>query len=198
MSDARRRVILIGMMGAGKTTVGHELSRRTGWEYLDNDELVRRAVGRGAPAVLSGGGEPELRRVEAAALEEALRTPPPVVVGVAAGTVLDPHNRDRMRDGGFVVYLRARLETLAGRVGSGAGRPFLEPDPLSALQRLFAGREPLYEQVASCTVDVDDLGAGEIADRILSALPDVDRHDDQHGAGRNLDEGAEHISGNSA
>ena len=187
MSELRPRILLIGMMGAGKTTVGHALTRRTGWDYLDNDELVRRAVGRGAPEVLEGAGEPELRHVEAAALEEALRTAPPVIAGIAAGTVLDPRNRERLRQAGFVVYLRASLDTLVGRVGSGAGRPFLQPDPRAALARLSEGREPLYEEVASIIIDVDERSPDAVAEQIVGELRRHEGHHDEHGDTRDLD-----------
>ena len=87
--DSAPRVLLIGMMGAGKTTVGNALAALTGWPYLDNDELVRRATGRPTPEVLATTDEPTLRRVEATAFDEAMNTPRPVVAGVAAGVVMD-------------------------------------------------------------------------------------------------------------
>jgi shikimate kinase len=158
------------MMGSGKTTVGQALTRITGWTYLDNDELVERATGRPTPEVLARADETELRRVEAAALDAALEVDPPVVAGVAAGTVLDPGARRRMMDEGFVVYLRASLDLLAARVGDGTGRPWLEGDPRAALERLHAGREPLYMEVADLVVDVDEETPDELAHRIAEAV----------------------------
>ena len=166
---AAPRVLLVGMMGAGKTTVGRAVAASTGWPYLDNDELVARAAGRPTPEVLADADEATLRRVEAAALAAALAAPPPVVASVAAGVVLDAGARERMREHAFVVYLRASLTTLTARVGTGAGRPWLADDPAAALARLAAGREPLYLEVADLVLDVDAASPADLAARIVVA-----------------------------
>src|SRR6202042_3262011 len=85
----RDRVLLMGMMGAGKTTVGHALSARLGWPYLDNDELLARAVGKDTRRVQLEDGVEVLRRDESLALTEALTMPPPVIAAVAGGLVTD-------------------------------------------------------------------------------------------------------------
>jgi len=164
------RVLLTGMMGTGKTTVGRALAAITGWPFLDNDELVERATGMPTPDVLAAADEATLRRVEIAALDDALAAPPPLVAGVAAGVVLNPGARKRMSAGAFVVYLRAPLTVLAARVGDGTGRPWLDQDPLSALERLYAGREPLYLEVADLVLDVESVTPDELATAILDAL----------------------------
>jgi shikimate kinase len=164
------RVLLIGMMGVGKTTVGQALAHATGWPHLDNDELVRRATGTETAELFRTAGVPAMREAESAALTEALREPPPVIAGVAAGVVHDPADRARLRTGGFVVWLRATIGTLARRVGSGEGRAWLQPDPQAALRRLYEGREPLYAEVATLIVDVDDSTPEDIAALILRAL----------------------------
>jgi shikimate kinase len=164
------RVLLIGMMGVGKTTVGRALAQVTGWRYLDNDELVRRATGTETADLFRTAGVAAMRKAEAAALTEALREPPPVIAGVAAGVVSDPADRARLRSGGFAVWLRARIETLVRRVGQGEGRAWLQPDPEAALRRLHEGREPLYAEVATMVLDVDDITPEEAAARILKAL----------------------------
>lgn len=169
---APARVLLIGMMGAGKSTVGRELAARTGWPYLDNDDLVHRARGLTAPEVLARDGVEELRAAEADALTLALGMPAPVVAGVAGGVVLDAALRARLVGAGVVVWLRARPQTLAVRVGRGEGRPWLEGDPVAALRRLAAERDPLYAEVATLVVDVDGVSASTVAARVLAALPD--------------------------
>ena len=170
MSRAAPRVLLVGMMGSGKTTVGRALAARTGWPYLDNDDLVEQGSGRPTPELLAETDESTLRRIENRALEAALAAGPPLVAGVAAGAVLDPTARDRMRENAFVVYLRAPVEVLAARVGSGAGRPWLDGDPAEVLAELFDGREPLYREVADVVVDVSERTPDEIADVILEAV----------------------------
>ena len=169
--DATPRVLLIGMMGAGKSTVGRELARRTGWPYLDNDELVVRATGRPTAEVLATADEPTLRSAEAAALDQALAAEPPVIAGVAAGVVSDPEARRKMHEGAFVVYLRAPVAVLAERVGTDARRPWLDDDPVAALERLYEGREPLYEETADLILDVDGVTPADLATRIVDALP---------------------------
>jgi len=163
------RVLLVGMMGAGKTTVGHALESLLGWPYFDNDELLRRAVGKDTRRVQQEDGELALRRAESAALDVALVEGGPLVAGVAGGVVLDPLDRQRLRTGGFVVWLRAELTTLARRV-DGTDRPWLRGDPLAALQELYAGREDLYASVASLVVDVDVLPPELVALRIAEFL----------------------------
>jgi shikimate kinase len=166
------RILLVGMMGAGKTTVGRTLAARTGWEYLDNDELVQRLTGRTAPE-LAAEGEAVLREVEASAMDAAIELPPPVVAGIAGGVVLDPANRDRLMAAREVVWLRARHDTLVRRVGSGAGRAWLRPDPAAAIEELAAHREPYYQQVADLIVDVDGKAPDAIAREILAGVSDL-------------------------
>src|SRR5262245_14106098 len=169
------RLLLVGMMGAGKSTVGHELAKLTGWRYLDNDELLERAVGETARNVLDTKGAGALRRAESGALAEGLREEPPVIVSVAGGVVEDPADRDRIRGGGFVVWLRAPIAVLTARVGAGEDRPWLQSEPAAALRRLYADREPFYAEVASIVVDVEGLTpaetAGVILDQLASAVP---------------------------
>ncbi|MGH8869421.1 MAG: shikimate kinase [Actinomycetes bacterium] len=164
------RVLLVGMMGAGKSTVGRALSAATAWPYVDNDECVVAATGREAPDILDADGEPALRRAESAALMHALGIPPPVVAGVAGGVVLDAGDRARLAAGGFVVWLRARVETLVRRVGSGSGRAWLRPDPEAALRRFSEARASLYAEAATLVVDVDDASPEDIAAQIVDAL----------------------------
>jgi shikimate kinase len=163
------RILLVGMMGAGKTTVGNALSALIGWPYFDNDELLVRAVGKATRRVQEEDGERALRRAESAALDVALSDGGPLIAGVAGGIVLDPLDLQRLRSGGLVVWLRAELSTLARRV-AGTDRPWLGADPLRALQALYAGREDLYASVASVILDVDTLPPDLLALSIAAAL----------------------------
>ncbi|MQA85230.1 MAG: hypothetical protein GEV03_11550 [Streptosporangiales bacterium] len=164
------RVLLVGMMGAGKTSVGTALARMTGWPFLDNDLLVKKATGIAARELLNHHGEGKLRDAESAALTEGLRVAPPVIVDVAGGIVTRADDRRRLREAGFVVWLRARIDTLVQRVGRGGDRPWLGDDPEGALRRLYEGREPLYLEVADHVVDVDDVTPEQVAAAIVDAL----------------------------
>ncbi len=164
------RILLVGMMGAGKSTVGGLLAGRLGCPYLDSDAQVEAATGRTVPELFASVGEGAFRVAESTALQEALAGEGPVVVSVAGGAVLDPANRALLRRSGTVVWLRADPATLAGRVGDGEGRPLLAGDAAGAIERLDGVRRPLYAEVADVVVDVDDLAPAEVADRILAGL----------------------------
>lgn len=173
MSDAPRprRVLLMGMMGAGKTAVGREIRARTGWPYRDNDEAVAELAGLATRDLLEQRGPDALRAAESQALHDSLAHEPPFVAGVAGGVVEVVADMDALRrTDAFVVYLHTPIEVLVRRVGSGEGRPWLRPDPETALRRLYDGREPRYREVADLVVDTSTGDAASHADAILRAL----------------------------
>jgi shikimate kinase len=159
-------VLLIGMMGAGKTTVGAALSRRMRRPFHDSDAEVFERTGKSVPEIFAARGERAFRAEEKAVLATALFSPVPGVIAVAGGAVFDPDSRRRMREGGAVIWLRARPSTLAARVGEGAGRPLLEQDPEGTIARLDAMRRPLYASLAEGALDVDQVPIGLVVDRV--------------------------------
>jgi len=165
----RLRVVLMGMMGAGKTTVGRLIAARLGCPYLDNDEAVRGMTGREPAEIRATDGEDELHRLESEALAWALAGTPPMVVG-AAGFVADDPRAPSLLAGDIVtVWLRARPETLRERIGSGAGRR-REATDLDWITRRATEREPAYAALADLIVDVDELTPAEAADRVIGWL----------------------------
>lgn len=170
---AECRILLVGLMGSGKTSVGRELAAQTGWPYVDNDLLVQQAAGRTAREILAGGGEVALRLAEADALAAALTTPPPCICGVAAGTVLGPSNRRAMVDGGIVVWLTADAHTLAARATGAIHRPWLEEDAETWMREVAAERAPLYRELATLVADTEDRTPEEVASWIRDELAEL-------------------------
>jgi len=164
------RILLVGMMGAGKSTTGRLVATALGWRYCDSDADVEADTGLTVPELFARDGEDAFRRAEALVLARACDAALPSVVSVAGGAVLGAENRTRIKAAGTVVWLRARPETLAVRVGDGAGRPLLGDDPGEAMVRLSTVRAPFYEELADLVIDVDALTPAEVAERILAAV----------------------------
>ena len=165
------RVLLTGLMAAGKSTVGTALAELTGWPYLDNDALLERAAGCTAAELLAAEGEMALRTAESDVLTLLLAMPGPYVAGVAAGTVLDQRDRERMRDGGHVVWLKVPVPTLARRVARQPARAWLQDDSEAVLQAMAREREPLYELTAHQVLDMTRLSPAAAAREVVEALP---------------------------
>ena len=127
-----------------------------------------------------------------------LSMPAPLVAGVAAGVVLDERDRERLRTGGHVVWLRPPSPTLVRRLGRATHRPFLDQDPAAALSAMAAEREPLFEQVAHQVVDTGRTTPAEVARLVVAAVRDSSGEDHQHDRGRHLDERPEDVAGDAA
>jgi len=170
MDDVPRRIVLVGMMGSGKTTIGRELARRTGWPFLDNDALVREITGREPKAIDAEDGEDALHAAEIAALRAALVRPGPAVIAVAGAIVDDPAASEDLRHAAnHVVWLRGDPRTLRSRIGAGTGRRADAVD-LAWLTARAGEREPRYLAVADQVIDIEDRRPAAIARAILEAL----------------------------
>lgn len=154
------------MMGAGKTTLGRRLARALGRPFIDSDQQVEARTGRTVREIFEADGEPAFRALESDVLADALATSSPSVIAAAGGTVLSEENRERMRDAGRVIWLRADPVVLAERVRTGVHRPLLADDPARVLQELHAARHSLYEDVADHIVDT----AGRSPDQVLDEV----------------------------
>ena len=167
--DRSDHLVLVGMMGAGKTTVGRRVATRLGRPFFDSDELVEARTGRTVREIFEVDGEAAYRPLETDALLDALASTEPAVIAAAGGVVLAPVNREALeRDGVHVVWLRADPSVLAVRAVTGEHRPLLDGDPEGNLRRLLETRLPLYAEVADQTIDVDGLAVEEIVQEIVA------------------------------
>jgi shikimate kinase len=173
MSDApvrARHLVLVGLMGAGKTTVGQRCAELLGRAFLDTDELVEANARMGVADIFRHHGEQQFRVLERDAVEDACASPDPLVIACGGGAVLDPENRRRLRSCGLVVWLRASPAVLGARVGTGDDRPLLaapRQPAITTLERLSAQREPAYEGVAHVQVDTEGSSVDEVAAAVV-------------------------------
>jgi shikimate kinase len=163
-----QHLVLVGMMGVGKTTVARVVGERLGRPVLDSDLVIEARTGRTVREIFAEDGEDAFRALETAMLVEALASPEPVVIAAAGGVVLSERNRATLRDSGArVVWLCADPSTLVERVKTGGHRPLLDEDPAGTLRLMFEQREPLYREVADAIVLVDNRSVSEVVEAVL-------------------------------
>jgi len=165
-------IYLVGLMGAGKTTVGRQLARRLGKTFHDSDQEIEARTGVSVATIFEIEGESGFRAREARVIEE-LAALENAVLATGGGAVLDARNRERLASRGFVVYLRAQPRDLWQRMRQDRTRPLLQTaDPLARLEELFQARDPLYRELADLIVDTGRQGPGALVSRVLTELPD--------------------------
>ena len=162
------RVVLVGPMGAGKTTVAGLLAERWGSTVRDTDHDVAASAGKTISEIFVDDGEQHFRRLERAAVVEALAGHTGVLA-LGGGAVLDPDTRTDLR-GHQVVFLRVGLTDAAKRVGLGVGRPLLLGNVRSRIKGLLDERLPIYQEVAAFTVETDGRTPGEVADEVAELV----------------------------
>lgn len=153
-------LVLVGMMGVGKSTVGRRAAQRLGWPFVDADHAIEARAGCTVREVFARDGEPAFRDLESSVLVDLLAFDEPTVIAAGGGAVLREANRDAARARAEVVWLRARPETLLTRLGGKAdARPLLDGDAAATVRRLVVAREPAYAAAAHHVIDVDELSA---------------------------------------
>jgi shikimate kinase len=160
-------LVLVGPMGAGKTSIGRRLAERLGLPFTDLDHELEARTGSSVGAIFDCEGEAGFRAREAALLE-ALLASPPMVLATGGGAVLADANRRLMRTRAFVVHLAVRVDSQLQRLARDRARPLLQTDDRTAvLSRLAGERGPLYADVADFVFETDGLAAPEAA-RLLA------------------------------
>lgn len=166
----RGNIFLVGMMGAGKTTVGRALAHKLGLGFADTDKVLVERTGVPVATIFEIEGEAGFRRRESSVLAE-LSEGDGRVIATGGGAILAAENRRVMRAHGTVVYLRARADNLWERTRHDGSRPLLAtPDPRATLARLLEERDPLYREAAHVVVDTGVQSAATLAARVVAAL----------------------------
>lgn len=166
----RRPIFLVGMMGAGKTTIGRGLARLLGRDFLDLDHEIEGRCGVRVAHIFDIEGEEGFRRRECAVLETCA-CQLDLVLATGGGAVLAPENRSILKSSGVVIYLRATPEALYSRVARDRSRPLLQtPDPQGRIRELLIMREPLYEEVADIVFDTGTMPVTQVVKSLLPLL----------------------------
>jgi shikimate kinase len=169
------RIILIGFMGSGKSSVGRILADRLGYALVDTDALLEERAGAPIAKIFREQGEPRFRALESEILQEVADRSRSVIA-TGGGAPAYPPNRDFFTRGDAVFHLRVSLEAARERTGEGADRPLLAQEE-GAVRRLYRGRQPVYEQLGD-SVDTDGRTPSAVADEIMRLLrgPRRNRH----------------------
>lgn len=167
-----RPIVLVGMMGSGKSTVGRRLAARLGRRFVDADKVIEERCGVSITTIFELEGEAGFRRREAAILDELTRLPA-IVLATGGGAVTGEANRRLLHERGLVVYLQASAAELWHRLRRDRTRPLLQTDdPRARLAELLAQREPLYREVAHLTQVSERQPVEQLVADIIERLPD--------------------------
>ncbi|CAM4197645.1 shikimate kinase [Kerstersia similis] len=168
-------IFLVGMMGAGKTTIGKRLARACGRDFLDLDHELEARCGVRVPVIFEIEGEAGFRRRETAALEECTRQRG-IILATGGGAPVALENRALLKQRGIVVYLRASVDELWRRTCTDRNRPLLATsDPRTTLRDLLARREPIYEEVADIVVDTGSVSISQVLKNLVPLLQSIEK-----------------------
>ncbi|WP_413457964.1 bifunctional shikimate kinase/3-dehydroquinate synthase AroKB [Herbaspirillum huttiense] len=163
-------IFLVGLMGAGKTTIGRALAKKLNKRFVDSDHEIEARTGATIPVIFEIEGEENFRRREAEVIRE-LAAQPDIVLATGGGAVLRAENRENLKKGGTVVYLRASINQILQRTGRDKNRPLLQTaDPRRKLEELSRQRDPLYREVADFVVETNRPNVQFLVQTIISHL----------------------------
>lgn len=168
--SVRANVILVGPMGAGKSTIGRQLAQLLNFEFVDSDHEIEARTGADIPWIFDVEGEEGFRRREESVIEE-LTQRQGIVLATGGGVVIREPNRRAISSRGIVVYLKTSIEQQLARTAKDRKRPLLQhAEPRKVLTELMKMREPLYVEVADFVVDTDTANIKDVAGQIAELL----------------------------
>ena len=163
-------IFLVGLMGAGKTTIGRQLARKLGKRFVDSDHEIEARTGASIPWIFEIEGEASFRRREADVIRE-LTAQDDLVLATGGGAVLNPASRALLAERGTVIYLRASIGSILQRTSHDKNRPLLQTaDPRARLEELLAQRDPLYREIADLVIDTGRPNVQSMVQTILDQL----------------------------
>jgi shikimate kinase len=164
-------LFLTGPMGAGKSTIGRQLSKRLSKEFHDSDHEIEARTGVDIPLIFELEGEAGFRKREQAIIEELTRIPD-IILATGGGAILDPENRRHLSARGRVIYLHATVNQQLKRTRRDRNRPLLQTaDPRAKLEELMAIRDPLYREIADVIIETDGKRVRDVVRQIIQQLP---------------------------
>lgn len=173
-----RKIVLVGPMGAGKTSLGKRLASRLKWQFFDTDHVVIKNSGADIPLIFEREGEAGFRRREHAALKEVLEAPKDAVIACGGGIVVTPENRSLIMTQPLVVFLDVSVERQLERIGLDKNRPLIHaPDKRERLQHLRDERLGLYEGIADMRIDTDSNNFNLSFNRLYCGVKDFLQQD---------------------
>ncbi|PSF15439.1 shikimate kinase AroK [Marinobacter shengliensis] len=185
------RVVLVGPMGAGKSTIGRMLAKELGYRFLDSDRIIEERCGANIPWIFDVEGEDGFRQRETAMLDELSETQR-TVLATGGGAVMRPENHALLRKNAVVIYLKTSIEQQVERTRKDRNRPLLQnDDPEGVLRRLFAVRDPLYTKLADIVMFTDRKSPRLVVRQLVNRInPKTPRHKRQR-----RKEGRQHVPG---
>ena len=166
-------IFLVGLMGAGKSTIGRQLARELGKQFRDSDSEIEKRTGVNIDVIFDIEGEQGFRRRETRMLKELVEERG-IVLATGGGAVLASENRQLLRDNGLVIYLKASAEHLAGRVKLDRRRPLLQTgDKLATIRELMTQREPVYQQLADMVVETNNRSIPRVVREISKMIKQI-------------------------
>ena len=172
-SACRENIVLVGFMGSGKSSIGRQLAKRLGFQFLDTDQLIVQRTGKEISQIFAEKGEPAFRELETATLISVSHLNR-CVIATGGGAVMREANRAIMREIGFVVRLTASEDVIFERVSRNNKRPLLQTrDPRGTLRTLLESRREFYDAAAQFTLDTTHMAHGQAVEAVVAAARDA-------------------------